>query len=685
MNKKINILTSLLVLGFSFMTSDIALGANSLVQMDIKKANQDTVDFTLYTSETAKDNVIVRKKSDNKYVVLVPGVSSAMTKPDFYSVKDVITNIDVKSVADTADGYTKMTVITKKPLNIRTKTVKSGPITAEQKEYRSLLAVANTPKLDNIKPVAKTETLKTEVQKPVTPQVKTSAVSEIITPEVLNLKKLELLSNPSTPQPKVETSAKVSEPIVEVSKTKVKTNKKEQTERKSFVKELQNDVLQNDDTELAMNVPTLDNETNVNHNKTSFKTKVKEKWNNQIYPWITSKISANPTWVMILCPLLFLLFMFRLIKKSVEKSRDLRAAFVNKVKGESTHITKKYTDITGDETLSWREKYQRYNDAVQNPEKYNQEKLERARQKYAFIKNINSVEEKRQSLESMVAQNEVQTFGGVSSETDVINNQMKKVHLKGFATNPSLRATSRNKMRDSIEQIQGNYNQNVQPNVELNNSILNQSVRNFSDANLNLSDVEEKTKSLKELKRMEELRKKDYEMSSLEEFFSIPEPLVSEVQEKPIKMISTPKKSSSEFASENLQKLEPTMRMPRPYQAASGINLSKAFANPFNKKDGTIKMISTPKPQKSPIDEIKVSSHYEIDENRGFMMVSLDGKSALIGKVNDEITVLKEFNHIVEQQLQVRKDKENVYMVKIEDFKSLIEIGESKMGVLIEL
>ena len=80
-----------------------------------------------------------------------------------------------------------------------------------------------------------------------------------------------------------------------------------------------------------------------------------------------------------------------------------------------------------------------------------------------------------------------------------------------------------------------------------------------------------------------------------------------------------------------------------------------------------------------------IKSGFNIDENKGFYMVNLDGKSALIGKVNDEITVLKKYDKVVDTPVQVRHDNANVYMVKAEGFKSLVEVNDDKMGVLIEL
>ena len=49
---------------------------NNLVQLDLKRSSNNSVDVTLFTSNNYNDNVLVRKKSDNKYVILIPKVQS---------------------------------------------------------------------------------------------------------------------------------------------------------------------------------------------------------------------------------------------------------------------------------------------------------------------------------------------------------------------------------------------------------------------------------------------------------------------------------------------------------------------------------------------------------------------------------------------------------------------------------
>ena len=80
-----------------------------------------------------------------------------------------------------------------------------------------------------------------------------------------------------------------------------------------------------------------------------------------------------------------------------------------------------------------------------------------------------------------------------------------------------------------------------------------------------------------------------------------------------------------------------------------------------------------------------VKSGFKISPDKGFYLINKDGKNSLIGKVNDKVTVIKNFDNNVTTPIQVRHDNNNVYMVKAGGYKSLVEVDDDKMGVLIEL
>lgn len=83
--------------------------------------------------------------------------------------------------------------------------------------------------------------------------------------------------------------------------------------------------------------------------------------------------------------------------------------------------------------------------------------------------------------------------------------------------------------------------------------------------------------------------------------------------------------------------------------------------------------------------KMKIKESRAIDENKGFYLVDMDDKLALMGRINDKFTVLKKFDDKEKKTLQVRRDKDNLYMVRTDGFKALVDVEGSKMGVMAEL
>ena len=160
MQKRKNILIALALMCMTFTS----VNASSLVQMDIQKASANDIDVTFYTTEVSESPMVTRK-SNNKYVILMPNVSGQNAgTPDLSAVKDIITNVDVKNVDDGMSGYTKVTFITTKPLNIKTHMQKAAPVTQEEKAAKAIIAQVKTHPKQMVAPVApKKEVAKTTV------------------------------------------------------------------------------------------------------------------------------------------------------------------------------------------------------------------------------------------------------------------------------------------------------------------------------------------------------------------------------------------------------------------------------------------------------------------------------------------------------------------------------------------
>ena len=121
----------------------------------------------------------------------------------------------------------------------------------------------------------------------------------------------------------------------------------------------------------------------------------------------------------------------------------------------------------------------------------------------------------------------------------------------------------------------------------------------------------------------------------------------------------------------SLAQVKPSMKYQKP-----AINTSGEISNPITQNSEN---------KKSYLDGLIVKSGFNIDSNKGFYVVNVDGTSALVGRVKDEVFVLKKFDNNIEKPLQVRRDQPNVFMVKADGYRSLVKVDEEKMGVLVEM
>ena len=611
-NKK-NILAIATLICLTFVPAD----ASSLVQMDIKKTSDNAVDVTFYATGV-NGNPIVTRKSNNKYVVLMPNIASgSVSTPDLSSVKDLISDVNVKNVDDGMSGYTKVTFITTKPVNIKTYMQKAAPLTQEEKEAKSLIAQVKTHPKQTVAPEApKKET-------PVTKVTSSTGAPKIQAP----------VQKVSKPAPE-----KV-EPIVQVKQT---------------VKELPKNSVQTEPEK-----PLL-SETSKTQVENKFDIKEVEK----IEKTVQSKMpkqSSNAGWMVVVLPLLALYLLFRMIRNSVQKSNALKASFAENL-AEKPYIKENYDDIINDSELNWQERYQKFvqesNGNIKN-------------RKYNFIKTddaLNEIDKKRLELENTLSKtpdiyehHEIdisdEPTPEVQSEDDVIQKDFREIKLKAFAKPVSLHTTHRNMAKKALPKMprmkEGKF-------VKLENNALNATKRRFSNANLNVSDLI-KTGSQYIPEGSQDINmienEQNYIMSSLDEYFAL-------LDKEQTKNVTRPDNDLSKRVAASLAQVKPSMKMRKTH--------SNVSSNPIEKKNEDY------------LNGLIVKSGYNIDENRGFYLVSLDGVTALVGRVKEEIFVLKKFDENVDR-LQVRLDSENVYMVKAGDFKSLVDVDEEKMGVLIEL
>ncbi len=658
----------LVALAINPVSLSSANSGNNLVQLDLKRASNNSVNVTLFTSDNYDENVFVRKKSDNKYVILIPKVqSSGYSSANLNGLHDLVSDVNVKTVNDTNGGYTKVTLITTKPLDIKTSTQKSAAATEEQKEYKTLIAQANAIK-NNIgkQPEQSKYTPKTEVtvnkakiiqQQP----AKTQSNEKITVNKPENIKPAVNKQTKKTDTTKdIKTVSNTRSHTPDIKLNEVNPTNDDRINRREQLAQLIEEVKQEKAVEKApetglkqepsdisdintISVPVKDINEMPKINKPTFLQKVK-----------TGIKKSAKTAGYTLLTLLGLIIISNILKAISKNSKSNGESFNGVSAGMPIANSVKYSNIVNNDELSWQEKYQRYLDASAKP-------VKRANNKgtYTFIKTpaepvSNPIENKRKELEKMVSeisQNKLNDIEPeiieVQSEDDTIS---KTIKLKAFANQKnSLNVTSRDRIKSRFKKYENEIPLHEQKNIELGDSILHANPRRLKDANLNVSDVIKNGKL--------KFKPSKYIMSSVDEFFSIIDKEQTTKEEAKKLLNPTISNNIKTTVSENKPVINQT--------------------NPISKLRNETK--------NSYINGLIVKSGFNIDNNKGFYVVNLDGKSALIGKVNDEIFVLKKFDGNVTNPIQVRHDNANVYMVKAGDFKSLVEVNDEKMGVLIEL
>ncbi|MBO6086798.1 hypothetical protein J6P92_00430 [bacterium] len=601
---------------------------NSLVQLDLKRASDNSVDITLVTTENYGENVLVRKKSDSKYVILIPKVkSTGYRASNLAGVNDLVQSVDVKTVDDTSGGYTKVTLITTKPLDIKTRTTKSAPITSEQNEYNNLIAKANTVRNSVSTAVSMTELpvireQKTEVTVNKAPQVTKQEIKE----------------------PQKPIAEKVNKPDIKLNE--VSREDLERYTRKAHLAELKNEIRMESMEEIPDTVP--ENPAPVVNEevqeitempaapKVTLMSKIKGKVKKAVNK-IPSKLPKTAGAVLLA------IIAVTMISKLGKKTENAAISSTDDIPQPDLNVSENYDNMLNNSELSWKEKYKLYLDKSATP-------VARANKKghYTFIKkpSVSAIDKKRAELEKMLKETEkVNDFNEfeelniepeiVESEDNVINQTIK---LKAFDnTANSLKMTSRNR-RSRFKRYENEIPLHEQKTIELDESPLFANKRNLKGANLKVSDVD---------RRRITYEPSDYIMSSVDEFFSIKD------NEEKQEIKTTPK---IPVVRENDEVPQNTVSNP----------IEKSKNSTYFK--GTI-----------------VKSSFKIGQDKGIYLVNKNGKNSLVGKVKDKVFVLKKFDGNITNPIQVRHDNANVYMVKAGGFKSLVEVNDDKMGVLIEL
>lgn len=454
-----------------------------------------------------------------------------------------------------------------------------------------------------------------------------------------------------------------------------------------------------------------------------------------------------PIWLMMIAGtalgLLVVFLVFDAVSHASEKDADRLKSFFNiSSKNQARRRRREFTDIINDDNLNWQEKYKKYTEtdkrinpvqkskdmsyvtnmsnsqkAIITPENdtntsfgtdrralHNEQFAQNLNKESNNLTNIvseeeNSVkqptrldfrqvadsiknipqkrqEEIRENLQAKISQMEhslaqtpqmeppEEVSNEVRSEDDSIMGTFNDIKLKSFAKTVTLKETHRSLIEDDKKQSR-NKSYKEGRFVKLKNSPLSVSHRKSKSSELAVSDlVNTGNKYLNNNNGEMKMDKENgnYLLSSLDEYMSI---LDTEEEKRTMTM-------QKDSVAETLSQVRPSEAMSR-----SGIT------NPISRGKNPMSRQKTEPTHY--MNGLIVKSGYNIDAEKGFYVVNLDGVSALVGRVKDDIFILKKFDYVVDKPLQVRLDYGSVYIVKVGGFKCLVDVSKNKMGTLIEI
>lgn len=615
------------------------------------------IQVKLYTNKSYGDSVSVVKKSDNEYAILMPETSNSMTaSPILNPVSSVVRGVSVKTqqYENGIKGYTKIIISTTAPIEIvpQVKAINVSDYQLSENDYSELLA--QTSKKPKQVAVKKTTTKQITKAKPVIEKTAYTTPKKIKKTEPKQINQTKKIEKPIVKEIK-----KPVTPTIAPTVSKSVESAKPSQEAKPVETNVPNPSPTAMPTQNALPAPAQTAPAPIVQTpiqpapKLTFTQKfINVAENPRLLAKYKDVVMNNIYMIGGGAILVFLLLLLgaRRMTKGIQSQKETFTKNLN----ESPATTSNFMDKIN-ENMTWKEKYQTYVEASnQSPEVPNEAPARPHTEPSEPIEPTPS---------PFVAEDELNELFEIDSNdnpTPTENNVTQEI--------PKPQPSIDEDILDKYEQLERDLIAETEvPQHEISGR----------------EDVFGKD-------RLDELFGKDEnilgenllgddvfgeENGFIAENYSFNEP------PKPVRpRASFYEPLNSEPAQETFT--EPLINpYVEPYAGSYTEPISESFAQPAAESENYTK-INT--------DEVeKVKSEYIIDEKRGFYLVDYKDSSALIGHIEDDVFLLKQFGKKIEGKLQARLDEHKGssanYMTRVGDFKALVEVKPDNMNLLIEL
>ncbi len=609
---------------------------NSLIRMDFSKISGG-IQVKLYTNKPYGDSVSVVKKSDSEYAILMPETSNSMTSsPILNPVSSVVRGVSVKTqqYENGIKGYTKITISTTAPIEIvpQVKSINVSEYQLSENDYSELLAQTSkqqkqvaTNKITP-KPITKTKPVENQQSKVGFSPQKQKTVT------ALNTASTKKTTQKTVVQPSKTVEKPIKKPVAQPVQS-AKPIKEEAPAVTTETPSVPSPSPTPTPTQNALPAPVQNATEPIAQPpiqpaaQLSFGQKLINVAEN---PRLLAKykdVVINNIYLIggaAIITFLLLLLGARRMTKGIQKQKETFTQNLN----ESPATTSNFMDKIN-ENMTWKEKYQTYVDASNQPQEAPNEAPEQPSEPTPPV------------FESNEELNELFEIDSEDNFTPSENN----IAQESFTTQET---TSEN-IYDQYEQLERDL----------------------------LAETEVPQH---EISGTEDVFGKD----RLDEIFGIDENALGEDSF-----------ITEDYASP-LENIRPRASFYEPLNTETiDEPIIEPFSEPFGATFAEPEAFTEPTPEAfTTVDETQeveeVKSEYIIDDKRGFYLVNYKDSSALIGHIEDEVFVLKQFKEKIEGNLQARLDEHKGasanYMTKVgSKFKALVEVKPDDMNLLIEL
>ena len=677
---------------------------NNVVDVKVNKESSNAVKVTIYTDRPYTEPVVVNKKANNKYVILMPETKSSLkSAPSVSNVSGTVSNVSVNTQAVSGGkGYTKIIITSEKAITVvphtqqlssAAKHTQTATQTAQQKAQQEAKA----------KQIAAQKAAQQKAQQEA--KAKQIAAQKAAQQKAQQEAKAKQIAAQKTSKP---ITKKQTQPI-DILEQEIKTDKNAQYTQNSndeiLNKEIKENIQNNQNKKVKKKKPAIQE---MNDDKLSIIENIKAviKDYQNINLWKLLLLASAITFPVIV--IMIILGLDKRINKRIQKSFKKEDEY-NYNPAPTYNNVEDIPQSQQNQNTSFNSFEEMLNQVDEPTPTFHEEQLHKAQ----YEKFEQSVQE-MQSIPNQIAQNDVQQE---SMNEDVEPIEPEMISDEQFTNdfeNDDFEHDFEEDVKEPTEEItpivKDEEKEEPQETVEVRNEPVQPPVTPMPPV---APAVTEPVQQVPATQYTPDGYLSDFAGVNDKDFFD--ELVIQSMAENNANGLpeETPADEIFDFIAEdskqknNLEKIEvkPEIKTPVQQEITQIEQVASSTANSVQQVDNVIQNTNinndtTTEPiqttdnseqtsEQQDDDDLTMLTEAKINDNTGLYLVNYENFSSLVGHINDDYFVIKKFDEIVNGNIilkQTEKLKDSTrYLVRIGRNKMVIEVTPTSMNRLLDL